>query len=317
MILHMLREILMVSHGRHVMTVGRTRYTLLMMFALVFACCLASTMAYAGQDGRIFLWSVSTEKNTVHLLGSVHVLKKDAYPLDERINKAYAASGCIMFEADMAEVAKPATRKKMLASGMYQDGTTLRQHISGETYELLKEKVAVSGMSMDRFDPFKPWLCAVTLSALELKRMGFDPAFGIDSHFFVRAQQDKKDLIFLESTDYQIDLIAGVLEDKPEDLLKQTIAELEVIEAMSADILGAWVGGDAQEMESIVNMSLKEYPGIHERLFVQRNTDWTAKIEKLMGGGKNVLVIVGAGHLVGEDGVLNQLKEKGYSVIQQ
>jgi len=288
-----------------------------MLFVLVFACCLTSTMAYAGQDGRIFLWSVPSEKNTVYLLGSVHVLKQDVYPLDRRIEKAYKVAARIMFEADMAQLAEPVTRMKMLASGMYPDGTTLRQHISLETYEILKRKVVGAGMSMDSFEPLKPWLCAVTLSSLELKRMGFDPALGIDSHFFVRAQQDKKALIFLESSDYQIDLIAGVLEDKSEDLLKQTFRELEVIETMSADILKAWVDGDAQKMESIVNMSLKEYPQINDRLFVQRNTDWTAKIEKLINNEEDALVIVGAGHLVGEKGVLAQLMDRGYPVAQQ
>ena len=289
-----------------------------MLLVSVFITCLfTSTNVYAATTGNVFLWSVPSKNNTVYLLGSVHVLKKDAYPLDKRLEKAYELASCIMFEADMAEAALPATRMKMLAAGMYQDGTTLKQHISQGTYELLKEKVAVSGMSIDQFDLFKPWLCAVTLSGLELKRMGFDPIFGIDSHFFVKAQQDKKELIFLESPDYQIDLIAGVLADKPEDLLKQTMTELGVIEAMSTDMLGAWIGGDAGKMESIVSMSLKEYPQIRTRLFDQRNTDWTAKIEKLIGQEKNVLVIVGAGHLIGKEGVLDQLRDKGYPVVQQ
>ncbi|MBN2299478.1 MAG: TraB/GumN family protein [Deltaproteobacteria bacterium] len=301
-----------IRHGNEIV-----KYTLLGLFTLVFACCFTLSFAYAGQDSRVFLWRVISEKNTVYMLGSVHVLKKSAYPLDERIEKAYSDSGCIMFETDMKEVAMPATRLKMIASGTYQDGTRLEQHISGKTYDLLKEKVRDAGMSMERFDTLKPWLCAVTLSGTELKRMGFDPVFGIESHFFTRAQQDKKDLMFLESPDYQIDLISGALGDRPEDLLKQTIAELEVIETMSADMLNAWESGDAGRMESIVSMSLKDYPRIHDTLFVQRNTDWTAQIEKLMGGDKNVLVIVGAGHLVGTKGVLAQLKARGYPVVQQ
>jgi uncharacterized protein YbaP (TraB family) len=304
----------MISHGRHVMTV-RCKWLTVCIF--VFACCLTPAMAYTGQDSRIFLWSVISEKNTVYLLGSVHVLKKDAYPLDKRIEEAYDDAETIMFEADMTEVTKPATRMKMIASGTYQDGSTLEQHISDETYEMLKEKVAGQGMGIDRFDHLKPWLSAVTLSSLELRRMGFDPAFGIDAYFFTRARSDNKGLLFLESSDYQIELIASIPDDKSEDLLKQTIAELEVIGARSEDILSAWIKGDAQMMDAIVSMSLKEYPYIRGRLFIQRNTDWTGKIEKLIGNEKNVLVIVGAGHLVGEDGVLDRLKKKGYSVVQQ
>ena len=304
----------MISHGRHIMMV---RCTWLTVFILVFAWCLVPAMAYAGKDGRIFLWSVSSEKNTVYLLGSVHILKKDAYPLDKRIEEAYNDAETIMFEADMTEVAKPATRLKMITAGTYQDGSTLQQHISGRTYDLLKEKVVGQGMGMDRFDNLRPWLCAVTLSGVELKRMGFEAALGIDAYFFTRAHNDHKDLLFLESSDYQIELIAGIPDDKSEDLLKQTIAELEVIKARSEDILSAWTGGDAQMMDAITRESLKEYPYIRGRLFIQRNTDWTDKIEKLIGNEKDVLVIVGAGHLVGEKGVLANLRDRGYTVVQK
>jgi len=304
----------MIDHFGKVMAI-RYMHCIRLVF-LIFAAlyCIYPVTAYAGQEGRVFLWSIESEKNTVYLLGSVHALTKEAYPLDERMEKAYSGSACIMFEADMTGIALPETRMKMISAGTYSDGTTLKQHISKETYGILKHKVDAAGMSMEQFDTLKPWLCAVTLSGMELRRMGFDPALGIDSYFFTRARQDKKDLIFLESPDYQIDLIAGVLEDRPEDLLKQTIAELEVIETMSADMLSAWESGDAAKMESIVSMSLKDYPRIHDTLFVQRNTDWTAQIEKLIGRDKNVLVIVGAGHLVGEKGVLNQLRKRGYTI---
>lgn len=302
-----------IDHCRKVIPVKRFQYILL----LVFACCATSATAYAGQEDPVFLWSVETEKNTVYLLGSVHVLTRDAYPLDKRMEKAYIDSACIVLEADMMGMARPETRMKMASAGTYPDGETLKEHISEETYDALKQKAEAAGMSMERFDTLKPWLCAVTLSGMELRRMGFDPALGIDSHFYTRAYQEKKDLIFLETPEYQIDLIAGLLQDRPEDILKQTFRQLEVIEKMAADILGAWKSGDAAKMESIVNMSLKGYPDIHDALFARRNTDWTARIEKLIGQDRNVLVIVGAGHLVDEKGIVNQLRQKGYTVTQK
>jgi uncharacterized protein YbaP (TraB family) len=286
------------------------------LFSLFFVCCITHTAAYAGRDGSIFLWSARSDKNTVYILGSVHVLREENYPLDERIEKAYLGSEKIVFEADMEEVSSPEIQMKMLSKGMYRDGSTLRQHISEKTYNLLKLKAQKTGMNMEQFDLLKPWLCAVTLSGLELKRLGFDPSRGIDVHFFTRARQDKKEMVFLESSSYQIDLISGLLEDNQEDLLKQSIKELNVIEEMSADLLNAWLNGDAQRMESIVSISLNEYPGIYDELFVQRNVNWVGRIEKLMSGDEDVLVIVGAGHLVGEKGVLAQLRQRGYSLVQ-
>lgn len=286
------------------------------LIVLVYVCCITQTDAHAGRDESIFLWSARSGKNTVYILGSVHVLKEDSYPLDERIEKAYLGSEKIVFEADMEEVSSPEIQMKMLSKGMYQDGSTLRQHISEQTYNLLKQKAAKTGMNMEQFDLLKPWLCAVTLSGLELKRLGFDPSRGIDVHFFTRARLDKKGMVFLESSSYQIDLISGLLEDNQEDLLKQSIKELDVIEEMSADMLNAWSNGDAQKMESIVGISLKEYPKIYDELFVQRNSKWVDQIEKLMGGDEDILVIVGAGHLVGEKGVLARLRQKGFSLVQ-
>lgn len=292
---------------------GHIWYTLIMIFTFG----IISATVHAAPDARVFLWSVGSKKNTVYLLGTVHVVKPDMYPLDKRIEKAYKNSGCIVFEADMREAALPATMKKMIVEGTYHDGTTLKQHISGQTYEIVREKVVSAGLGMDRFDPLKPWLCAVTLSSMELKKMGFDPALSMDARFFTRALEDKKELMFLESSGHQIDLISGALEDSPDDLLRQTIAELGVIGKMSEDIAGAWRDGDAAGMESIVGISLKDYPRIRNILFVQRNTKWTAKIEKLIGRDKDVLVIMGAGHLVGDRGVLAQLRDRGYPVVQQ
>jgi len=149
-----------------------------------------------------FLWSVKTDTATIYLLGSVHLLKSDSYPLDKNIEAAYRDCKKVVFETDIGGMNAPAVQEQMMALALYPEGQTLKQSISPETYSILEKKVIEAGLSMDRFNRLKPWMCALTLVLLELKKMGFDPNYGIDKYFFNKAQQDKKEMVFLESIEY-------------------------------------------------------------------------------------------------------------------
>lgn len=275
--------------------------------------CLCS----AGEGDRVFLWCVAGNKGTLHLLGSVHVLKKDADPLDERIEEAYAKSRRVVFEADEEEMSGAPMQKVLAEYGMYPEGTTLKDHVSKATLELLERKAKAAGLDMSQLERLRPWLCAVSLSGAELGRLGFDPSMGIDARYAARAKKDGKGKIFLESSSMQIELLARMPEDRQEELLKQALRELEVIGEKSAALMGAWKSGDPETLEAIVNISLTEHPQIRKDLFTDRNMRWMSRLEDLLQHEGDTLVIVGAGHLVGDDGILNLLREKGYSPVQQ
>jgi uncharacterized protein len=278
---------------------------------------LFSGMAKASQENRVFLWSVNGVKGTVYLLGSIHVLKPDSYPLDKRIEDAYAGSRRVMFEADPKEMGSKEVQKALLAQGTYMDKTFLRDHVSEKTYALLTRKLRSAGLPESQFDKYKPWLCAVTLSGVELSRLGFDPKSGIDAHFYALGVKDHKEMIFLETAFTQLELLSRTPASRQEDLLKQSLRELEVIGKRYLEIRGAWKRGDAGKMEGITSMSLKEFPEVKDALFTRRNARWILRVEELMNKDGDSLVIVGAGHLVGEDGILALLRNKGYILTQQ
>ncbi len=282
--------------------------------------CLVIVFAGAVQAAEkkpVFLWSVKGPRGTVHLLGSVHVLKPDAYPLDSRIERAYRRSRRVVFEADMEEARSREVQQALISQGMYQDKTSLKDHISKKTYGLLEQRLNSAGIPASRFAGCKPWLCAVSLSGMELKRLGYDPGSGIDAHFSAKAKKDGKETIFFESARYQIGLLSKTLGDMQEDLLKQALKELEVIAGQSAVMMNAWKEGDTAKMESLVNISLDEYPEIRNALFTRRNSLWASHIEELMKKDGDTIIIVGAGHLVGEQGVPALLRQKGYKPVQQ
>ena len=264
------------------------------------------------------LWLVETPRNkAVFLLGSLHVLKSDAYPLANAINEAYSRSQKVVFETDLAAMTDPAIQAKMLAMGLYPEGQTLFQNISDEMRSSLKKKMADLGMPMEHFGRFRPWFMAVTMTALELQRLGFSPEYGIDVHFYGRAGSDQKEIGYLEPVEFQLDLLGKMNEQDQNAFLGQTLKDLDVAAQMADDMLKNWEKGDVDNLYAILFESFEGYPQIENRLIRRRNIDWVKKIEAMMAEDKNIFIVVGAGHLIGPGGVVALLKERGYKVKQK
>jgi hypothetical protein len=261
---------------------------------------------------------VETSLNSaVFLLGSLHVLKSDAYPLAKTINEAYGLSQKVVFETDLAAMMDPTVMAKMMAMGLYPEGQTLLQNIPNEMRSSLKKKMTDLGMPMEHFGRFRPWFMAVTLTALELQRLGFSPEYGIDVHFYGRAGSDQKEIGYLEPVDFQLDLLGKMNEQDQNAFLGQTLKDLDVAAQMADDMLKNWEKGDVDNLYAILFKSFEGYPQIANRLLGQRNIDWVKKIEAMMAEDKNIFIIVGAGHLIGPGSVVALLKEKGYKVKQK
>ena len=264
------------------------------------------------------LWLVDTPQNkTVFLLGSLHVLKSDAYPLAKAINEAYSRSQKVVFETDLAAMMDPAVQAKMLSMGLYPEGQTLFQNISDEMRNSLKKKMSDLGLPLQQFERFRPWFMAVTLTLLELQRLGFSPDYGIDVHFYGRADSDHKEIGFFETVDSQLDLLGKMSAHDQNAFLGQTLMDLEVAAQMADDMLKNWKNGNADKLSAILFKSFKGYPQIEERLLGRRNIQWVKKIEEMMTEDKNIFIVVGAGHLVGPGSVVVLLREKGYVVKQK
>jgi len=278
---------------------------------------VCATQTAEAETGKHFLWSIRTQKNTVYLLGSVHFLRQDAYPLAEAIEKAYSDSQKIVFEADIDGGNAPELQAKMMSLGLYLDGQTLQQNVSEQTYKILGEKVTAIGLPVSQFDGFRPWFAALMLTVMELQKMQFDPRYGVDAHFFRKAKEDGKQRIFLEPVEFQIDLFAKMGPREQESFLRQTMEDLAVIESMVSDMVNSWQTGDVDTLGSILSMSFNKHPEMYDRLMVQRNQKWVSRIEDLLNQDGNVLVIVGAGHLVGEKNLLQLLTKRGYKIEQK
>ncbi len=250
-------------------------------------------------------------------MGSLHVLKSSAYPLAAEIDRAYASSQKLVFETDIGAMMEPDIQAKMMKLGVYPEGQDLFQNISETTRKNLEEKLQDLGLPPAYFSRFKPWFLAVTLTTLELQRLGFNPLYGIDLHFYTKARADEKELAYLESVEYQLNLLGKMNAQDQKSFLAQTLKDLDISAQLADDMMTAWQHGEADDLYELLFESFEDHPGIEDRLLTRRNKDWLPQIEKMLKTPKITMVIVGAGHLIGPEGLVELLKQKGYKIKQK
>ena len=208
------------------------------------------------------------------------------------------------------------TQASLLQAGMCPPGETLGQLVGKDTYSALQSWLKNTGTPPSMLDQMKPWLASVTLVALELQKLGFNPSQGIDEHFFSRADADKKEIRGLETVDFQISLFANLTREESELFLKSMLEDTDRFPKIFADVIEAWKTGDAAKIEPLLLEITKKYPAIYKKFLTDRNRVWLPKIEELLARDKNVLIVVGMAHLVGSDGLVQLLKKKGIQVEQ-
>jgi uncharacterized protein YbaP (TraB family) len=269
------------------------------------------------QSPKSFLWKIQSKTSTVYVLGSLHLAKKEIYPLSQKIENAFDQSDFLVVEANVNDI-KKIDIQKLMESAFYPANDALEKHVSPETFEWVKKETEGLGIPLELLDKQKPWFLAMTLVSLESIKLGLDPNLGIDKYFLSKAEGKKK-ILELESLDYQIRLLSGFSEKDQELFLIYTLKDLNVMEQEVGRLIQAWVSGDAQAVESILARSVSEdkrLSAILEKLIFERNRRMVAKIEDFLRTKETYFVIVGAGHLVGNQGILKLLGGKGYLIEQ-
>jgi len=290
-----------------------------LFFILYLIASPAYTREALGQDGKSFLWKAQSGASAVYILGSIHLLKKENYPLNPKIETAFDKSDNLVVEANIQEQSKMNTNTQtIMERGFYPPNDSIAAHVSPETYDSVKSEAAKMGLPLEMIDRQKPWVLSMSLEAIGLMKQGYDPAYGADNYFLSKATGRKK-ILELESLDEQINLLANLSDREQELLLLLTLKDLQNAAREVDQVVQAWKSGDTKGMEAIMTKSFKEDPilvPINERLIYERNRKMVSKIEEYLKGKGTYFVVVGAGHLVGEKGIIETLRKKGYPVEQ-
>ena len=285
-----------------------------LLFIFLFAVFVKDSLS---QSKKSFLWKVQSKTNSVYVLGSIHYLKKEMYPLDEKIEKAFEQSEILVVEADIANIKKEDIQK-LMENAFYTENDNLQKNVSAETYGLVKQKLEELGASLEVANKYKPWFLALNLVSLEAVKLGFDPNYGIDRYFLEKAAERKK-ILELESLEYQFELFSALSKKDQESFLLYILKDIKVLEKELDKLVKAWSAGDEKGIELIMTKSIKEDKRlipIYQKLVLERNKKMASKIEEYLKEKETFLVIVGAGHLVGNQGIIRLLKEKGFLLEQ-
>lgn len=272
----------------------------------------------AGREpSKGLFWEAKSQKGTVYLLGSVHMADKSLYPLADHIEKSFDASKALAVEADVGNIDGD-MQKKMLSMGMYTDGkTSLKTVVSPETYAEASKRAEALGFPPMAMNTLKPWMAALTLTALAAQKSGLDPQLGVDMHFLNAARTGGKTIHELEGMDFQLNLFNDFPANQQDAFLFYTAKEIGQFDKQIRQMMTAWRVGDASGLEKILKQAENDAPKMKpamEALLTKRNIGMTDKIVGYLESGETTFVVVGAAHLVGPDGIVKLLEKKGYTV---
>ena len=276
---------------------------------------IALVMFFAGTAiADTSVWEVKSGANTVYLGGTVHLLRPSDYPLPAEFDEAYTNSAEIYFETDISSMNDLSIQAQMLQQLMYTDERTLKTVLNEEAYTALTVYTAKLGLPMMMLEKFKPGMLISTLQVMDFQRMGFTPE-GVDMHFNARARADGKSIGQFETIQEQIGFLAAMGEGNESEFVLLSLQDLEDTDALMADMVAAWRTGDAAELaELFVDDMREKAPDLYDSLLLQRNLKWMPEIEAMLRDSETEFVLVGAAHLVGPEGLVAMLAEKGYEV---
>jgi len=264
---------------------------------------------------------VTSSTTTVYVLGSIHLAKPELYPLKQPIEDAYKKSDILVVELDPSSKASLAViQKSMQTQGLYTGGKSLKSELDHKTYIMLKKYLLKVGLSLDMMEPMRPWTVVVQLSMMEMMRLGYDPQLGIDRHFLQMAKRDHKKILELETAQEQMALLSKDDKQFQDLLLRYSLEEMDEMRPLLDTMFESWKRGDAETLAGVVSSSLvadARLDGIFDAMITKRNYAMSKKIEGYLKEDKTYFVVVGAGHVVGEEGIVTLLLKRGYHVIQK
>ena len=260
------------------------------------------------------LWKVQGRTSVTYIGGTCHVLRKTDYPLPEEFVKAYEDSDIIVFETEIDELNRPETQAMIIKKGCYNDKLSLDKVLSTRTYDLLKQYCETLGIPVFSLNKFKPSMVVLTLLGLELQKLGINQT-GVDNYFYHKATTAGKKIEGLESVKDQIEFVLSLGEGSEDDFIDHSLKELKKTNQIINELISAWKQGDEDKLYKLCLAPMKkEYPDLYTTLIAERNREWLSKIEHYLQTPQKELILVGVGHLVGPDGIIDHLRRSGYRV---
>jgi len=267
----------------------------------------------------ISFWVLESEQAKVYLLGSIHVMRPDMYPLPAPVESAFVESDLTVFEVDMRDSKGIAADRLMQERGFFAGHETIYTQLSEGTLSLLQDYLQANNIDIGQFERVRPWMLSVNIGLIELRKLGFDSARGIDLYYQQKARRDGKPVLALETFEEQIELLSGDSPRVQEIGLKLALQYRDEAPEFIDLLINAWATGDAEAMYEASASDYERHPELaaqFERLLDKRNEKMAVQIGRYLAEtDKTYFVVIGALHMGGHKGLLKLLGEK-YDIRQ-
>ena len=302
-------------------------------WARVFACCaglLASGLlacapggpAPAAAPGAVragpLLWLAEAPEGEAafFLLGSVHLGDRRMLDLGDAVDEAFAASDELVVEIDLSRVQAREALELSQRYALLPPPKTVQDVVSEETWRALTDYLESRGLAREPFVGMKPWFLSFSIVQVELGRAGYQTDLGVD-RLFIEDAASQKPIVALETVASQLAVLDAISPEVQELMLSDTLSRADSLAGETDQLVEAWSRGDEQRIHDLVFQDLERTPeldGFYESVFFERNRQMAARLLELAKDGRMRFVVLGAGHMVGEEGIPALLARSGYEV---
>ena len=283
---------------------------------LAAVCAVPAMLLAAGARAEPALWEVQGRGNTVYLFGSVHLLPKGGFTIGGALAEALGEAERVCLELDPDAETDAQKASLTLARAIDPDGRSLFD-LLGDDADRVQERAATAGIDLAPFAAFEPWFAGLTVSLMALQTHGFDVEHGVEQIIQAEAKKGGKESCGLETLAGQLGMLDSLPADLQREILLQSLEEAGDIEAVIGPLLAAWRDGDESGLQDRLDEDFDDYPELAEALLFERNRNWARQVSEMLEGNDDVLLVVGAMHLVGPHGLPALLKERGYRVVRR
>ena len=270
--------------------------------------------ARARNDGPA-IWVAKDIDSTLYIFGTVHLLSDDLVWQREDMRQAFDAAGTIFFEVDTGSSGRIDATMLTTKLGLRNDGLRLTGQLDNYQRNLMEAAANNGDITIAALDGMQPWLASEYLIFAAAQNVGLSSDLSADEALKSRAVRESKNILYLESLETQIRASADLPEEVQLDILTETLERFNSLGEEATEIASQWsVGGTDFLTEKLIHPMKARSPLVFNRLLKDRNKAWAAELSRFMEDSGTGFVAVGTAHLLGEDSLLSELREQGFSV---
>ncbi|WP_294755261.1 TraB/GumN family protein [uncultured Ruminococcus sp.] len=271
------------------------------------------------------MWKVTDTKtgNEMYMLGIMRFATQYTFDLPDYVDEAYQKCSGVVIESDFSAAPDPQQLQEYMNHTIYNDGTTVKDHISKETYEAAKEYLSKYSYYNESMDGYSANGWASQVNGASIQRVENLVMENIDSKYMTKATQDGKEVLGLEGLSVQIEVMDACSDELSDFMISDTVRRAKDIRGFTSNLAyqyDCWARGDIDALDEEYYWNDRssdlddDYAKYLEVSLYKRNVNMADKLEEYLGSGNKYFVVIGVTHFSGTRGIDDLLTEKGYKV---